>query len=104
MTEQQDQGERLRDLEAMLDAITEYEIIKLDLDGNVVNWTRGAETVTGYRAEEVLGKPVSIFYTEEDRASALVDRELRTARDTGRFEFEGWRVRKDGQRFWAIVT
>jgi rsbT co-antagonist protein RsbR len=104
MTDQQDPVERLRDLEAMLDAITEYEIIKLDVDGNLLNWNRGAEAMTGYRAEEVLGKPVSIFYTDEDRASGLVDRELRTARETGRFEFEGWRVRKDGQRFWATVT
>lgn len=104
MTDDQDSAERLRDLEAMLDAITDYQVIKLDVNGSVLTWNTGAEAVTGYRADEAIGQPVSIFYTEEDRASRLLERELRTARESGRFEFEGWRVRKGGQRYWSSVA
>src|SRR5947207_8446260 len=104
MTDDQDSAERLRDLEAMLDAITDYQVIKLDVNGSVLTWNTGAEAVTGYRADEAIGQPVSIFYTKEDRASRLLERELRTARESGRFEFEGWRVRKGGQRYWSSVA
>lgn len=96
--------DRLRGLEAMLDAITDYEIVTLDPAGTVTSWSPGAEAVTGYGADEVVGQPVSLFYTEEDKAARLVERELSTARDTGRFEFEGWRVRKGGGRYWASVV
>jgi PAS domain S-box-containing protein len=99
-----DTGARLRDLEAMLDAVAGHVIIKLDPAGRVVTWNRGAEAVVGYRAEEVLGQSVSMFYTDEDRAADVVARELQTARETGRFEFEGWRVRKGGERYWASVV
>lgn len=95
--------QELRDLKAMIDSITDYEIIKLTPDGNVASWTRGAELLKGYSAEDVIGRHVSIFYTDEDAATGLAERELQTARDTGRFEFEGWRVRKGGERFWASV-
>ena len=101
---EQDAGERLRDLEAMLGAINDYAIIKLDVDGNVASWSRGAQNLKGYVASEVIGRPVSLFYTEEDRIGGLAERELRTTRETGRYEFEGWRVRKDGSRFWANVV
>ncbi|MGH3490542.1 MAG: PAS domain S-box protein [Actinopolymorphaceae bacterium] len=99
----QDPDERLRELEAMLNAITEYEIIKLDVSGNIASWNPGAEAVQGYSADEVLGHPVSMFYTEEDVANGLSQQELQAARDTGRVELEGWRVRKGGDRFWASV-
>jgi PAS domain S-box-containing protein len=99
----QDPGERLQLLEAMLDAITDYEIIKLDLEGNIASWSRGAEAVTGYSGSEVIGRPVSMFYTDEDVAAGLVQRELRAAASTGRYELEGWRLRKGGERFWAGV-
>ncbi len=66
-------GERLRDLEAMLDAITDYEIIKLDVDGNVASWSPGAEALTGYSAAEAIGRPASIFSSEEDQAAGLVE-------------------------------
>jgi PAS domain S-box-containing protein len=95
--------QRRRDLEAMLDAITDYKVIKLGPDGNIATWNRGGELLTGYTAAEVIGQHVSIFYTEEDKRSGLAERELQTARDVGRFEFEGWRVRKDGEHFWASV-
>ncbi|HYZ00267.1 MAG TPA: PAS domain S-box protein [Candidatus Binatia bacterium] len=104
MTDDQDPSERLRDLEAMLDAITDYEVIKLDVRGNVATWNRGAEAITGYRADEVIGQPVSIFYTDEDRSGGMLEQELRTARETGRFEYDGWRVRKGGERYWASVA
>lgn len=97
-------AQELRDLKTMIDAITDYEIIKLTTEGNVASWTRGAELLKGYKADEVIGKHVSIFYTDEDAKSGLAGRELETARDTGRFEFEGWRVRKGGERFWATVV
>jgi rsbT co-antagonist protein RsbR len=95
---------RLRDLEAMLDAITDYEIITLDPDGTVTSWSAGAEALTGYGEDEVLGQPVSIFYTDEDKANGLTERELRTARETGRVELEGWRVKKGGERYLASVV
>jgi rsbT co-antagonist protein RsbR len=99
----QDQGPRLRDLEALLDAAADYEIINLDADGRVASWNSGAEALLGYTAAEVLGKPVSVFYTEDDRAAGLAERDLQEASDSGRQESEGWRVRKNGQRFWASV-
>jgi PAS domain S-box-containing protein len=102
-TGREDRGARLHDLEAMLDAITDYEIIKLDTDGTVASWSPGAQKLKGYTAQEVIGQPVSIFYTDEDQAAGLAQQELETARDTGRFELEGWRVRKGGERFWASV-
>ncbi|BBX83670.1 PAS domain S-box protein [Mycolicibacterium aubagnense] len=95
---------RLRDAEAMLDAIIEHAIIQLDLAGTVVRWGPGAELMTGYSAAEMVGKSVSVLYTDEDRAAGLVDRELAAVREAGRFEFEGWRVRKDGRRFRAAVV
>ncbi|HCU96179.1 MAG TPA: PAS domain S-box protein [Actinobacteria bacterium] len=99
----QDADVRLRDLEAMLDAIADYEIIKLDVDGTVASWSPGAQALKGYTAQEIIGQPVSVFYTAEDQAAGLAQRELDMAGDTGRFEVEGWRVRKDGGRFWASV-
>ncbi len=101
---EQGAADRLRDVQVMIDAITDYEIIKLDVDGNVVSWNPGAEALTGFSFDEVAGRPVSILYTDEDRAAGLVETELRIARDSGRFELEGWRVRKDGGRFWASVV
>lgn len=96
--------ERLCDVEAMLDAITDYAIIQLDIDGNVVRWCAGAEALLGYSANEVLDRPVSMFHIEEHRAGGLAEREVAAARESGRSEFEGWRVRKRGQLFWARVV
>jgi rsbT co-antagonist protein RsbR len=88
----------------MIDSITDYEVIRLDLEGHVCSWHPGAERLTGYRAEEIVGRPVTVFYTEEDVLARLVDREFAAAAQEGRFETEGWRVRKDGGRFWAWVV
>ena len=98
-----DPGERLRELETLVDAITDFAIIKLDTTGRIASWNPGPQALMGYGAQEVLGRPVSMFYAEEDHDSGLTERELRTATDSGRIAFEGWRIRKGGERFWASV-
>ncbi|HEX6678335.1 MAG TPA: PAS domain S-box protein [Actinomycetes bacterium] len=92
------------DYRLMVDSIADTEVIMLDQAGNIRTWNRGAELLKGYNAEEVVGRNVSIFYPEEDVESGLAERELRQALERGRFEFEGWRVRKGGERFWANVV
>ncbi len=87
----------------MIDSITDYEVIRLDEEGRVRSWNRGARNLTQYTADEVLGRHVSMLYADEEVRSGLADRELAAARRDGRFETEGWRVRRDGSRFWANV-
>lgn len=96
--------ERLCDVTAMVDVITDRAIMQLDVNGDVVRWCPGVQAMTGYAATEVLDQPVSRFYTDEDRAAGLPEHELADARESGRLEFEGWRVRKNGQRFRAGVV
>lgn len=96
--------ERLCDVDAMVDAITDYAIIQLDVNGDVVRWCPGARALTGYSAAETLDRPVSMLYIEEDREAGLPERELAMARESGRVEYEGWRVRKNGRRFRAGVV
>jgi len=91
-------------LRTLVDNIREYAIIMLDPKGHVTTWSPTAERLKGYRAEEIVGKHFSTFYTREDVASGKTDRELETAVRDGRFEDEGWRVRKDGTKFWATVV
>ena len=86
---------------ALVENVRDYAIFGLDAAGVITEWTSGAERVKGYRADEVLGRPVSMFATPEDVAAGLVARELAEASATGRAEREGWRVRKGGARFWA---
>ena len=93
-------GDRYR---LLIDAIADYAIYMLDADGHIASWNPGAERFKGYREDEVLGTHFSRFYTPEDRATGLPAKALRTATSEGRFENEGWRVRKDGTRFWAHV-
>lgn len=88
----------------LIDAMTDTEVIRLGVDGTIQSWNRGAHGLKGYTAEETIGRPVTLFYTEEDRASNQATRELDAALRTGRYETEGWRVRKDGSRFWASVV
>ena len=87
----------------LFDAIADYAIYMLDPLGQVTNWNPGAERIKGYGRHEIVGRHFSLFYTDDDRASGLPARALRTAAAEGRFENEGWRVRKDGSRFWAHV-
>src|SRR5579884_1459642 len=88
----------------LVDAITDYAIYMLDPDGRVTSWNAGAQRFKGYAPSEILGEHFSRFYTEEDRADGLPARALKTAAEQGRCEMEGWRVRKDGSRFWAHVV
>ncbi|MBN8909988.1 MAG: PAS domain S-box protein, partial [Rhodospirillales bacterium] len=88
----------------LVQGVVDYSMFMLDPSGLVVNWNQGAERIKGYRAEEIVGRHFSTFYTKEDRASGLPFRALETAGREGRFEGEGWRVRKDGSRFWASVV
>lgn len=93
-----------RRLELLVNAIVDYAIFMLDTDGTVRSWNAGAERLKGYAAREIIGRSFSVFYTPEDRAARLPEKALATARETGRFNSEGWRVRRDGSRFWALVV
>ena len=88
----------------LVEAISDYAIYMLDADGHVVSWNPGAQRFKGYTAAEIIGEHFSRFYTPENRASGLPVRALHAAATEGRFENEGWRVRKDGSRFWAHVV
>ncbi|HVV63494.1 MAG TPA: PAS domain S-box protein, partial [Pseudolabrys sp.] len=87
----------------LIDAITDYAVYMLDPSGTIVSWNPGARRFKGYEAHEIIGQHFSRFYTEEDRRNGLPTRALARAVQEGRFESEGWRVRKDGGRFWAHV-
>lgn len=87
----------------LVQGVTDYAIYMLDPQGYVSNWNAGAERIKGYREEEITGHHFSRFYTDEDRAAGLPKRAIEIALREGRFEAEGWRVRKDGTRFWANV-
>src|SRR4051794_9562845 len=88
----------------LVDGVVDYAIFMLDAGGWVTTWNSGAERIKGYRADEIIGSHFSRFYTEEDRQAGMPERVLSIAAETGRFETEGWRVRKDGSRFWANVV
>ena len=92
-----------RRYELLVNAITDYAIYMVDPNGIVTSWNAGAQWIKGYAAAEILGKPFSRFYTEEDRAAGAPEQALATAAAEGRHESEGWRVRMDGDRFWAHV-
>ena len=88
----------------LVSGVRDYAIFLLDTDGTVASWNAGAERLKGYRADEIIGRHFSAFYTDEDRRDGVPDSGLRRARDEGRWGSEGWRVRKDGTRFWASVV
>jgi PAS domain S-box-containing protein len=98
MRELRESEERFR---LLVEHVEEYAIFMLDPDGYVISWNSGAERIKGYRADEIIGSHLSRFYSNEDRERGKPDRALTTARTTGRYEDEGWRVRKDGTTFWA---
>ncbi|QMU31595.1 PAS domain S-box protein [Adhaeribacter radiodurans] len=87
----------------LVDSITDYAIFLLDSGGHVVTWNPGAQQIKQYQPEEIIGKHFSTFYTSEAKASGYPAMELREAQRLGKFEDEGWRVRKDGSVFWANV-
>ncbi|HKX92349.1 MAG TPA: PAS domain S-box protein [Sphingomicrobium sp.] len=88
----------------LVQSVVDYAIFMLDATGRVTNWNPGAERIKGYKPSEIIGQHFSRFYTPEDREKGVPDVALETARDTGRYEAEGWRVRKDGSRFWAMIV
>ncbi len=108
LTEQHELEARLRTseerLRLLVGQVQDYAIIALDPQGVIETWNLGAERVKGYTAEEAIGRSFAMFYTEEDRRSGLPLRLLTEARSNGRVEHTGWRVRKDGSRFWGDVV
>ena len=108
MTEKRNADLALLDVERrfriLVQGVTDYAIYMLDPDGRVTNWNAGAERIKRYAPQEIVGQHFSRFYTPEDLAIGLPRTALETARETGRYEAEGWRVRKDGTRFWASVV
>jgi len=88
----------------LVSSVRDYAIFALDPTGHVLSWNEGAQRIKGYRAEEIVGKHFSIFYPEDKVAEDFPEYELKVAAREGRFEDEGWRVRKDGTRFWANVV
>ena len=108
LTERRRAEEQLRASEertrVLIQSVKDYGIFLLDPDGRVASWNEGARRIKGYEAAEILGRHFSVFYPEAAKASGFPDYELEVARAVGRFEDEGWRVRKDGSQFWANVV
>lgn len=93
-----------RQFQLLVNSVTDYAIYMLDREGHIASWNPGGERIKGYSAEEVIGRHFSMFHTSEDAAAGVPELALRTAAEDGKFESEGWRVRKDGTRFWASVV
>ena len=108
ITERLQARERLHESEALfrqlVNAVVDYAIFQLDPQGYVLTWNTGAQRIKGYSAEEIIGQHFSRFYLQEDRQASLPEKGLATAAQEGRFESEGWRVRKDGSKFRALVV
>jgi PAS domain S-box-containing protein len=90
-------------LRLLIENVKDYAIIRLDLKGNIISWNKGAETIKGYTADEIIGKHFSIFYTEDEKNENEPAFNLEMAKRLSRYEKEGWRTRKDGSLFWADV-
>jgi PAS domain S-box-containing protein len=93
-----------RSFRLLVEGVTDYALYMLDPTGIVTSWNIGGQRIKGYAPEEIVGRHFSSFYTETDRANGKPARALRIAEETGRYEEEGWRVRKDGTFFWASVV
>lgn len=88
----------------IIDEVQDYAIITLNTEGTIVNWNLGAEKIKGYHESEIIGKNFRIFYLQEDQNNKLPEKLIKEAADTGRAIHEGWRLRKDGTRFWGSIT
>ncbi|WP_198147547.1 GAF domain-containing hybrid sensor histidine kinase/response regulator [Sphingobium chungbukense] len=88
----------------LVQGVTDYALCMLDASGIITNWNAGAERIKGYAAEEILGRHFSIFYTPADREAGMPERTIRIASVAGRFEAEGWRMRRDGREYWANIV
>lgn len=108
MLELQQKNEQLRRSEEryhkMIAEVEDYAIILLDPDGYIQNWNKGAENIKGYKTDEIVGKHFSVFYAPEDRESKLPNKLLNEAREKGKANHEGWRMKKDGTKFWGWVV
>ena len=93
-----------RNFRLLVQSVTDYAIYMLEPDGTVASWNAGAERIKGYRAHEIVGQNFSQFFSPEDRAALIPNVALKIARETGRYESEGWRFRMDGSRFWALAV
>src|SRR5690606_15397584 len=108
LTARHEESELLRHSEerfrSLVEGVSDYAIFMLDPQGIVVSWNPGAQRIKGYSADEIIGSHMSRFYPPDRIADGWPEQELRAARMQGRFEDEGWRIRKDGSRFWANVV
>src|SRR6201996_5591444 len=102
--QQRDLFESERSFRLLVENVADYALYMLDPTGIITSWNIGGERIKGYSSAEILGQHFSRFYTETDRANGKPARALRIAREQGRYEEEGWRVRKDGTFFWASVV
>ena len=93
-----------RNFRLLVESLTDYALIMLDPDGRVTSWNPGAERIKGYKADEIIGQHFSAFQIEPDRKTGLPEKLLTTAAREGKYEGEGWRVRKDGSQFWASIV
>ncbi|MBV9361019.1 MAG: PAS domain S-box protein, partial [Betaproteobacteria bacterium] len=91
-------------LKLLVESVQDYAIFLLDREGNIISWNPGAERIKGYKPSEILGRHFSVFYPQEALDRKWPQHELKVASKEGRFEEEGWRVRKDGSLFWASVA
>src|SRR4029079_31178 len=105
VTAQHEAAEALRVSEQqyrlLVESVSDHAIFMLDVSGRVASWTPAAERLTGYHADDIVGQHFTVFFTAEDRQRGVPEQELRAAETNGRAQGEGWRVRKDGSRFWG---
>ncbi|HYK44375.1 MAG TPA: PAS domain S-box protein [Parafilimonas sp.] len=87
----------------LIESVKDYAIVMTDPEGYIISWNKGAEKIKGYTADEIIGQHISLFYTADEIESGEPEKNLQRAKESGRFEDEGWRVRKNGSRFWANV-
>jgi PAS domain S-box-containing protein len=92
---------RERFLEAIVQSAIDYAIISMDLDGLVTSWNEGAVKILGWEAEDMIGKPATVFFTQEDRENSVPQKEMTAALNRGRGNDERWHLRADGTMFWA---
>lgn len=88
----------------LVENVRDFAIFMVDVSGCIVSWNKGAESIKGYTAAEIVGKHISVFYTPEEITKGIPQRDLQATLEKGRFEDEAWRIRKDGTRFWAHVV